>query len=374
MTGHSEVTANDPPNLRPSSKPTTAADPCAAAGRSAAQGMHPRRGLAGPEQWAAIAVGVLVAALGLIGAVNSFDRVASAVAPSFGGLAWSVPLGIDLGIAAFTALDLVLARHDIRLRWLPLIPWALVAATIYLNVAGEDSIVGAVAHAVLPCLWVVAVEVAGHVLRSVSGLVDGRAARRRLERIRWTRWLLAPLSTVRLWRRMVLWETPSYPVALVRERDRVLARTQLEDQYGRIAWRWRAPRLQRALYRLGELVPDQTGEASNGTAASGRNRPVGASPSRRRTKTTKTGPARRKNATVEDLLPIGRRIAARSTADGTALTRRVLADQLRSEAGVAVGNERVGQLLARLRDEAGDPPANARTNGGRLVAPNGQEL
>lgn len=63
----------------------------------------------------------LVAALGLFGFVNSFARVAAAH-DSFGRLAFTVPVGVDLGIAVFTALDIVLARLDMRLRWLRLIP------------------------------------------------------------------------------------------------------------------------------------------------------------------------------------------------------------------------------------------------------------
>jgi hypothetical protein len=54
---------------------------------------------------------------------------------------------------------------------------------------------------------------------------------------------------------MVLWETTSYPAALRRERDRVLTRTELQDRWRPVVWRWRAPRRQRALYRLGELAP-----------------------------------------------------------------------------------------------------------------------
>jgi hypothetical protein len=50
----------------------------------------------------------------------------------------------------------------------------------------------------------------------------------------------------------VLWEIRSYPAALERERARVLALTGLQDRYGVLAWRWRAPRRVRALYRLGE--------------------------------------------------------------------------------------------------------------------------
>jgi DNA-binding CsgD family transcriptional regulator len=85
------------------------------------------------------------------------------------------------------------------------------------------------------------------VIRVRAGLAAGTA----IDRIRVSRWLLAPLSTAGLWRRMVLWEIRSYPYALARERARVLARTALADEYG---WRWRqtAPRRVRALYRLGQ--------------------------------------------------------------------------------------------------------------------------
>ena len=65
---------------------------------------------------------------------------------------------------------------------------------------------------------------------------------------------------------MVLWEIRSYPAALERERARVLALTGLQDTYGVLAWRWRAPRRVRALYRLGEhgVTPDATPAGSAG--------------------------------------------------------------------------------------------------------------
>lgn len=62
----------------------------------------------------------------------------------------------------------------------------------------------------------------------------------RMDSARVSRWLLAPWSTARLKRRMVLWEIRSYPDALRRERDRVLARAEMRNSYG-WAWRWRAP-------------------------------------------------------------------------------------------------------------------------------------
>lgn len=205
------------------------------------------------ERYAAQAVVALVAVLGLIGAVNSFTHVAVAVRPSFGDLAPTVPLGIDIGIAAFTGLDLLMARMGMRTRWLRLVPWALVGTTVYLNVAGETTLVGQLAHGVLPLLWVVAVEAGAHVVRVLAGL-SGKGAPR-MDRIRFSRWLLAPLPTLLLWRRMILWELRSYPQALDREQDRLLARCDLQDGYGAILYRWRAPRRDRVMYRLGRLAP-----------------------------------------------------------------------------------------------------------------------
>lgn len=71
-----------------------------------------------------------------------------------------------------------------------------------------------------------------------------------------SRWLLAPWPTLRLWRRMVLWETRSYPDALRREQDRLLALCDLQDNYGGpMRWRWRAPRRERVGYKLGLRAP-----------------------------------------------------------------------------------------------------------------------
>ncbi|SEG90977.1 Protein of unknown function [Thermomonospora echinospora] len=209
------------------------------------------RKLSGNEFTAVCVVAALVGALGLLGFINSFAAVMRAAEPSFGRLAWTVPVGIDLGIAIFAALDIVLARLDMRVRWLRFIVWALTAATVYLNVAGEDTVFGQVAHALLPCLWVAAVEIAAHVVKVRAGIAAGT----RMDRIRASRWLLAPVRTAALWRRMVLWEVRSYPTALDRERARLLVLTDLQDNYGAVAWRWKAPRRVRALYRLGELAP-----------------------------------------------------------------------------------------------------------------------
>ncbi|MEW2357895.1 DUF2637 domain-containing protein [Spirillospora sp. NPDC029432] len=328
------------------------------------------RTLTGNEFTAVATVAACVAVLGLLGFVNSFAAVEQAARPSFGWFAWTVPLGIDLGIAIFAALDIVLARLDMRVRWLRLIPWTLTAATVYLNVADETTPFGAVAHAVLPCLWVLAVEIGSHVVRIRAGIEAGT----RMDGIRASRWVLAPWPTLKLWRRMVLWEIRSYPDALHRERDRVLALTDLQDTYGRWAWRRKAPRRVRAMYRLGELAPaDETATEDRPAIEAGPSDANPAEPSETAAKTArKTGPGRSASASgrrsrtggsrkarsvpdVDDLMPLGWRIASDLSAQGQALTRDALAAELR-KAGSPSGNERVGALLGRLRTEAPTDP------------------
>lgn len=202
------------------------------------------------------ALAALVAVLGLIGFGLSFENVASALEPSFGRLSPAVPIGIDVGIAAFTWTDLAMARRNMRTRWLRLVPWGLVGVTVFLNVAREPDLYGKVAHGVMPLLFVVLVEVGAHVIRVLADLAG--EGQHRMDRVRVSRWLLAPWSTLRLWRRMVLWETRSYPKALEMEQARLLALCDLQDNNGGpIRWRWRAPRRERVLYRLGQLTPDR---------------------------------------------------------------------------------------------------------------------
>lgn len=237
----------------PSASSWTTPTPAAPAAEQ--QDAHALPPVEGRLKTAVTAVSIAVAALGLLGFVNSFHRVDQSAQPSFHGLAWTVPTGIDLGILIFSALDIVLALLKMRIAWLRLIPWALTWVTIDLNISnpqGAAPLSGfdRLAHGVLPALWAISVEVGAHVVRKRARLSDTK----RMDRVRVSRWLLAPLPTLGLWRRMVLWEERSYPVALEREKTRLLTKTELQDAYG-LWWRWRAPRRQRALYRLGALAP-----------------------------------------------------------------------------------------------------------------------
>ncbi|MFI7462795.1 DUF2637 domain-containing protein [Nonomuraea sp. NPDC049646] len=311
------------------------------------------------ERTAISTTAAVTGALGLLGFVNSFERVATAAEPSFEWFAWTVPLGIDLGIAAFSALDIVLARLGMRLGWLRFIPWALTAATVYLNVAAYLTVPGrtdwfaVVAHALLPLLWVIAIEVGAHVVRKHAEL----ARPDHMDGIRRSRWLLAPLATVSLWRRMVLWEIRSYPEALGRERERILARTELQDRYG-LLWRWKATRRERALYRLGELTPRhmQLPVATLPELEAPSTALPPAAPRRHG-----RGPKRPQNTTspnVGDLLPLGRHIAADLISQGEPLTRDRLRDAIRNR-GQSISTDRAGALLAQLKAEGPVPEGEA---------------
>lgn len=195
------------------------------------------------------------AGVGGLGLVASFDSVSSAAARWGFGEPWMLPIGIDLAIPVFTAANLLLIRLGMPLTWVRFVPWALTLVTCWLNVAVGESASAKVAHGAMPLLWVVLSEIAAHVYAVRVGVATGA----RMERIRRSRWLFAPLTTLMLWRRMVLWETTDYREALDLEKNRLLVRAELRENYGR-AWRRKAPSRDLVLLRLGELTPDSAAE------------------------------------------------------------------------------------------------------------------
>ncbi|GAQ73832.1 DUF2637 domain-containing protein [Streptomyces reticuliscabiei] len=206
--------------------------------------------LSKPEKGLLGTVAVLAAGVGGLGLASSFEAVSAAGARWGFDSPWMLPVGVDAAIPVFTAAFLLLIRTDMPLGWVRFVPWVLTGVTCWLNIAAGHSLSAKLAHGTMPLLWVVLSEVAAHVYASRIGAVTGR----RMEKIRFSRWLLAPLSTFGLWRRMTLWEVTSYSVALGRERERQLARAQLREQHG-VRWRSKTPRPERVLLKLGELAP-----------------------------------------------------------------------------------------------------------------------
>lgn len=197
-----------------------------------------------------IAIGVvapLVGFLAVLGGIGSFTAVRNLAAPWFGQSAWIVPVGIDVGILALLSWDLIAEYLRLPLPMLRWTAWAFIGATVYLNVAAaHGDLTAAVMHAAMPTLFVAVTEGIRHLVRQLTGLATGT----RIERIPLSRWLFAPLPTLLLKRRMVLWQVTSYRLALALEHRRLQAVARLQASYGQFLWRLRAPLADRLALRL----------------------------------------------------------------------------------------------------------------------------
>ncbi|MEY9845735.1 DUF2637 domain-containing protein [Streptacidiphilus sp. MAP5-3] len=185
-----------------------------------------------------IAVGVGAFIIAGIGFAGSYSAVrVLATHKGFGLFAWVFPIGVDVGIAVLLALDLVLTWLRIPFPLLRQAAWVLTTGTIVFNAATSfgDPLAMSM-HAIIPLLFIVIVEAARHAVGRIADIT----ADRYMESVRLIRWILSPVPTFRLWRRMKLWELRSYDEVVRLEQTRLVYRTHLRAQYGR-AWRYRAP-------------------------------------------------------------------------------------------------------------------------------------
>jgi hypothetical protein len=209
-----------------------------------------------------VAGAVIIAGIGFAGSYAAVRELA--VQKGFGDFSLVFPIGIDAGICVLLALDLLLTWLRIPFPLLRQTAWLLTAATIAFNGAASwPDPLGVGMHAVIPVLFVVAVEAARHAVGRIADIT----ADKHMEGVRLTRWLLSPLPTFVLWRRMKLWEIRSYEQAVRLEQHRLVYEAQLQAQYGR-RWRRKAPvealmplRLARYGVPLAETAPHVLEEA-----------------------------------------------------------------------------------------------------------------
>lgn len=274
----------------------------------------------------------LILMLGVLGGIGSFTTIRDMAEPWFGELAWIVPVGMDVGIFLLLAWDLLMEHLALPwpvLRW---VAWTFIAGTVTVNVlAAAGDAAGIVMHAAMPVLFITVVEGVRHLIRQWVGLATGT----RIERIPVARWLLAPLSTALLWRRMVLWHITTYRRALELEYRHLLAVSHLQRRYGRWAWRWHAPLADRiALRRLpAEMArpnasssPCSCGLETAGPPEQAVGRPA---------------------SSAEELLKATCRILLDAERQGVRLSQAGLGRRLRTM-GFSIANDR----LAALREEA----------------------
>ncbi|MFC9280160.1 DUF2637 domain-containing protein [Streptomyces collinus] len=177
----------------------------------------------------------VIAAIGFTGSYAALRELA--LTQGFGAFSYLLPVGIDAGICVLLALDLLLTWIRIPFPLLRQTAWLLTAATIAFNgAAAWPDPLGVGMHAVIPVLFVVAVEAARHAVGRIADIT----ADKHMEGVRLTRWLLSPIPTFLLWRRMKLWELRSYEQVIKLEQERLVYQARLHARFGR-AWRRKAP-------------------------------------------------------------------------------------------------------------------------------------
>ncbi|MFE3864501.1 DUF2637 domain-containing protein [Streptomyces goshikiensis] len=215
-----------------------------------------------------VAGAVVVAGIGFAGSYAAVRALA--MAKGFGDFSLVFPIGIDAGICVLLALDLLLTWIRIPFPLLRQTAWLLTAAAIAFNgAAAWPDPLGVGMHAVIPVLFVVTVEAARHAVGRIADIT----ADRHMEGVRITRWLLSPLPTFKLWRRMKLWELRSYEQAVGMEQDRLIYQARLQARYGR-AWRRKAPVEALMPLRLARIGVPLNQTAPEGLVAAGISLPL----------------------------------------------------------------------------------------------------
>ncbi|MGW5676648.1 DUF2637 domain-containing protein [Streptomyces sp. NPDC003860] len=210
-----------------------------------------------------VAGAVVIAGIGFAGSYAAVRDLAER--KGFGDFALVFPIGIDAGICVLLALDLLLTWMRIPFPMLRQTAWLLTVATIAFNGAASwPDPLGVGMHAVIPVLFVVTVEAARHAIGRIADIT----ADKHMEGVRLTRWLLSPVPTFKLWRRMKLWELRSYEQVIKLEQERLIYQARLQARYGR-AWRRKAPVESLMPLRLAKYGVPLAETAPAGLAAAG---------------------------------------------------------------------------------------------------------
>ncbi|MDT0412740.1 MULTISPECIES: DUF2637 domain-containing protein [Streptomyces] len=298
--------------------------------------------------------------VGTIGFVASYDTLSAAAltwgfAPSIAD--W-FPIAVDASIVAFLATDLLLLM--MRVPWAVLRPVAylMTGLTIWFNASSQvktGELVPAGAHAAMPVLFVVGVEALRHLVIKKAHL------RASFDRIPLARFVVEPVSGLRLYRRMRLEGVTSWREMQERERDR-----RGYDQWLQrlCATEGREPTadelLPRTMARYGMTV-DQALALPAEQAEQARQRAEAEEQRRRDARTRREEAeqqaARRREAAAHDtemarLARQGETEAATAEQDAQATARRILADaqaeatRVREQAIEQARQEMAGQIEA----------------------------
>jgi Protein of unknown function (DUF2637) len=200
--------------------------------------------------WGLVRDNPVLPVIAVIGFAVSFQTIAGlAKAQHMPGWPVLYPVLIDVFLLG-VAIEARRASADGRSDLVPrLITWALAAFTVYVNAHGAPAgdWVGIALHIAAPVAWITFLELARW--RKL------RRAPSRRDRIPVARWLLSPLTSAGMYRRMVLGNVTSYLVAYAREEARMLALDLTAAVWGK-RWKREAPTVLRHQLRAGTLPGD----------------------------------------------------------------------------------------------------------------------
>lgn len=162
-------------------------------------------------------------AVGGLGFVLSFDNLTLAGERwGFGERSAWFAAGMDASIVTFLIIDLILVLFRVRFGAPRTMAHVMTCATVFLNASAHGSPwehpVRALAHGLMPILFVTSVEAGRHLLIRQTALEVGVDH----DPIPALRWLLAPVPTLRMWRRMKLWQITSYTQLIELEKQRAI--------------------------------------------------------------------------------------------------------------------------------------------------------
>ncbi|MER5995835.1 DUF2637 domain-containing protein [Streptomyces viridosporus] len=195
--------------------------------------------LTGTQKWTAGAIVVAALVLAGIGLYLSFEHVAVFAHEELRfaslGKGQLFAVGVDVGIMVMIAVDLLMAWLKRPISWIRYPVWLLTGATVVLNAASGApkgrawellDYVAAGAHGVVPVLFIMVVELGR---TSIDRIVRPDQAER--DSIPWLRWILAPVATARIFRRMRLWGVTSYPEMIRRDQELIAYEQWLKRKY-----------------------------------------------------------------------------------------------------------------------------------------------
>jgi len=205
-----------------------------------------------------IATVIGAAALAGIGFTGSYKALRDlGLDRDWGTFAYVFPVGVDAGIVVLYALDLFLIRRHTPWPMLRTLAHLLTVATIAFNTAsGDKSItadpIGAGMHAVIPIMFVAAVEAVRRLIMKAADIEAGRDS----HGVPAFRWILSPARTWALFRQMKLWDLTSYKEAVARQQALTVYRVMLERKYGSVRKAPSDARLPLTMARFGLTVDE----------------------------------------------------------------------------------------------------------------------